>query len=396
MNKELIKSKQKQAAELLNEFDIDMWITFVRETGNIKDPMLEMIAGTGATWHSAFIIAKDGSNIAIIGNLEKGNLHQVGTFDEVIAYDHYVKDDLLKVLDRFNPQKIAINYSRNSTLADGLTHGVYLELMDILKGTPYIDRLVSSEDIVAALRGRKSQTETDLIRDAIKETLIIFDEVTGCMKPGMTEKQIAQFVINKVEERGFDFAWDVEHCPAVYTGPDSAGAHAAATDRVIEKGHVVNMDFGVKKNGYCADLQRTWYILKDGETDAPEPVKKGLQVIYDAITKSAEAMKPGKIAWEVDDVARSYITAHGYPEYQHGLGHQLGRVAHDGGALLGPRWERYKGLVYMPLEEGQVFTIEPRLPIEGMGIATIEEEVVIHSDGVEFMSDRQREVYLIK
>ncbi len=78
------------------------------------------------------------------------------------------------------------------------------------------------------------------------------------------------------------------------------------------------------------------------------------------------------------------------------MGHQVGRLAHDGGALLAPKWERYGNLPYMKLEESQVFTIEPRLTIDGFGIATMEEEVVIRKDGVEFLSPPQTEIYLIK
>lgn len=396
MTKELILEKQKQAVEILKEKDIDMWMTFVRETGNIKDPMLDMIVGTGATWHSAFIITKEGETVAVIGSLEKANMETVGTFKRIVPYLKSVKEDLIKVLSEFDPKKIAINFSRNSSLADGLTYGCYLELIELLKDTPYKDRFISSEEIVAALRGRKSTKELTLMKDSIKETLSIFDEVTGFLQPGKSEKEVAQFVRNRVKEKGFDFAWDEEHCPAVFTGPDTAGAHSGPTDRKIERGHVINMDFGVKKNGYCADLQRTWYVLKEGETEVPAEVLKGFNVIKESIQLAAKAVKPGMKGWEIDNIARSYIVENGYEEYPHGLGHQVGRVAHDGGALLGPRWERYGNLPYMELEENQVFTIEPRLTIPGYGIATIEEEVVVTKDGCEFLSDNQTEIYIIK
>jgi Xaa-Pro aminopeptidase len=134
--------------------------------------------------------------------------------------------------------------------------------MDILKDTPYKDRLVSSEEIVSALRGRKNQIEVDQIKSAIVETLKIFDEVTDFLAVGKSELDVANFVRGLVKERGFEFAWDEEHCPAVFTGPDTAGAHSGPTDRQIEPGHVINMDFGIKFNGYCSDLQRTWYVLK--------------------------------------------------------------------------------------------------------------------------------------
>jgi Xaa-Pro aminopeptidase len=396
MNNEMIFEKQKQASEILREKDIDMWMTFVRETGNLKDPMMDMIVGTGATWHSAFIITKSGETTAIIGSLEEANMTTVGTFQNIVPYLKSVKEDLIKVLDKYNPNKIAVNFSRNSSLADGLTHGVYLELMDILKDTPYPERFVSSEDIVAALRGRKSQIEVDLIKEAIKETLVIFNEVTDFIAVGKSEIDIANFVKLKVKERGFEMAWDEEHCPAVFTGPDTAGAHSGPTDKKIEKGHVINMDFGIKYKGYCSDLQRTWYVLKDGETEAPAEVIKGFNVIKEAIIMSGEGMKPGKLAWEIDNVARSYIVENGYEEYPHGLGHQVGRVAHDGGAMMGPKWERYGNLPYMPLEVGNVFTIEPRLTIKGYGIATMEEIVWVRENGVEYLSDPQTEIYLIK
>jgi Xaa-Pro aminopeptidase len=357
---------------------------------------MEMIIGTGATWHSAFIITIDGDTTAIIGSLEEANMKTVGTFKNIVPYLKGVKDDLIKTLNKYNPNKIAINFSRNSSMADGLTHGVYLELLDLLKDTPFVERFISSEEIIAALRGRKSQAEVDLIKDAIKETLIIFDEVTDFIEPGKSEKDVANFVRKKVKERGFEFAWDEEHCPAVFTGPDTAGAHSGPTDKKIERGHVINMDFGVKKNGYCSDLQRTWYVLKDGETEAPKEVLRGFNVIKNAIIKSGEAMKPGKLAWEIDNIARSYIVENGYEEYPHGLGHQVGRVAHDGGAMMGPKWERYGNLPYLPLEKGNVFTIEPRLPIINYGIATMEEIVWIKDDGIEYLSKPQTEIYLIK
>lgn len=396
MADQMILEKQKQAAEILKEKDIDMWMTFVRETGNIKDPMLDMIVGTGATWHSAFIITKEGDTTAIIGSLEEANMKIVGTFTNIVSYLKSIKEDLVKVLEQYNPNKIAINFSQNSSMADGLTYGCYLELMEFLKDTPYKDRLISSEDIISALRGRKSQSEVDLIKNAIKETLVIFDEVTDFIEVGKSELDVANYVRGLVKERGFDFAWDEEHCPAVFTGPDTAGAHAGPTNKKIEKGHVINMDFGVKIDGYCSDLQRTWYVLKDGETEAPEEVMKGFNVIKEAIIMSGEKMKAGVIAWEVDNVARTHITSNGYEEYPHGLGHQVGRVAHDGGSMMGPKWERYGNLPYMPLEKGNVFTIEPRLTIDGFGIATMEEIVWVKEDGIEYLSEPQTEIYLIK
>ncbi|GAB4135776.1 MAG: Xaa-Pro peptidase family protein [Ignavibacteriales bacterium] len=396
MKKEMILEKQKQSAQILKEKNIDMWMTIVRETGNIKDPMMDMIVGTGATWFSAFIITKEGETTAIIGSLEEANMKTVGTFSNIVCYLKSIREDLIHILQKYNPNKIAINFSRNSSLADGLTYGSYLELVDILKDTPFVDRFISSEEIVAALRGRKSKSEVDLMKIAIKETLRIFDEVTGFIQPEKTEKDVAEFVLSKVNERGFGLAWDAEHCPAVFSGPDTAGAHSGPTNRMIQKGHVINMDFGINFEGYCSDLQRTWYVCKDGENQAPKEVMHGFNVIKDSIQMAADAIKPGMLGWQIDKIARDYIVNNGYEEYPHGLGHQVGRAAHDGGALLGPQWERYGNLPYIPIEVGYIFTIEPRLTIKDYGIATIEEMVYVTENGCEFISSPQKEIYLIK
>ncbi len=396
MSKEMILEKIDQASKILNEKQIDMWMTYVRETGNMKDPMLDMVVGTGATWQSAFIITNNGNTHAVIGSLELGNMQTVGTYKNIHPYLKNVKEDLIKVLDLYKPKKIAINFSRNSTLADGLSYGLYLELLNHLKDTAYVNALVSSEEIVAALKGRKSASEIANMKEAIKETLLIFDEVTKFLKPGVTEKQVANFVLDICKQKGFELAWDAEHCPAVYSGPDTAGAHAGPTDRTVQCGHVVNMDFGVKIKDYCADLQRTWYICHPGEVDAPMEVKRGFDVIVESITRAANELKPGKKGYEIDEIARHYIQVKGYDEFPHVLGHQVGRFAHDGGCLLGPKWERYNNLPFLEVEEGNVFTIEPRLTIPGFGIATVEEEVLVTKDGCEFLSERQKELYLIK
>lgn len=396
MSKEMILEKIDQAVKILNEKDIDIWMTYVRETGNMKDPMMDMIVGTGATWQSAFMICKNGDTHAIIGSLEYENMKTVATYKNIHSYLKSVKEKLVEVLDLLKPAKIAINYSRNSTLADGLTYGLYLELMDHLKDTKHVNAFISSEEIVAALRGRKSNTEVELMKEAIKETLKIFNEVTKFLKPGLTEKHVANFVLDLCNQRGLEPAWDTEHCPAVFSGPDTAGAHSGPTNREIQHGHVINMDFGVKYKGYCADLQRTWYVLYPHEDKAPMEVQKGFEVIKEAITRSAKELKAGKKGFEIDEVARNFIQINGYEEFPHGLGHQVGRLVHDGGALLGPKWERYGNLPSLEIEEGNVFTIEPRLTIPDYGIATIEEEVMVKNDGCEFLSQRQEDIYLVK
>ncbi len=143
-------------------------------------------------------------------------------------------------------------------------------------------------------------------------------------------------------------------------------------------------------------MQRTFYILKQGETAAPADVKKGFETILRAVEESKSAMKPGVLGLDVDAVARGIVTAAGYEEFPHALGHQVGRFPHDGTALLGPRWEKYARKPFRPLEPGMVFTIEPRLTIPGKGVVTIEEMVMVTESGAEWLSEPQRELILVR
>jgi len=396
MNLKIIKEKIQQAAAILKEKDVDMWITYVRESSVAHDPILDMILGINLTWESAIIINKDGSTKVIVGSLEVENVKRLGFYNDVSGFVQSIREELTGYLKSKNPKNIAINYSKNSVLADGLTHGLFLILQNHLKGTGFENKLISSEEIISALRGRKSKTELDIMQTAVDETLKIIDDVTGFIKPGVSELDIANFVKEKVRQKGFGLSWDEDHCPAVFTGPEAGDPHSGPTDRKVEKGHLVNIDFGINFNGYCSDLQRTWYLLKEGETQPPEPVIKGFNVIKDSIQMVADKLKPGVKGCDMDDIARNYITENGYPEYPHGLGHQVGREAHDGGCGLFPRWERYGDLPFMKIEEGQIFTIEPRLPVEGYGTSTLEEEVYVEKDGARFISPPQKELWIIK
>lgn len=392
----LVKEKVKQAARLLNEFGIDCWITFVRESAINGDPVLPFLVNADVTWHSAFIINSDGTTRAIVGLYDKMAIEDLGVYDLVEGFITGIKDPFLNYMRLINPSKIAINFSKGSEICDGLTYGMYLTLHEFLSEIGYQDRLVSSEKIVSALRERKTTFEIETMKKSIRHTEEIFDKVSGFIKPGVTEAQIAEFMRKEVIKREIGFSWDESVCPSVFSGPDTADAHYGPTGRLVEKGHILNMDFGVKVENYVSDMQRTFYILKDDETEAPAHVQKGFDTIVNSIEKARQAMKPGVPGFMIDAVCRSYIVEQGYEEFLHALGHQVGRFAHDGTALLGPKWEKYAQKPMQLLEEGMVFTLEPRLTVEGCGVATIEEMVVVTSTGAEFLSIPQKEPILIK
>ena len=210
------------------------------------------------------------------------------------------------------------------------------------------------------------------------------------------EKEIAVFMKNEVKKRGIELAWEETVCPAVFTGPETAEAHYAPTDKIVERGHILNMDFGVKYDGYCSDMQRTFYILNNGESKAPPEVQHGFDTIVKSIETARQSMFIGAQGLHVDAVAREIIVAGGFDEFPHALGHQVGRYSHDGTALLGPAWEKYAEKPYKKLEKNMVFTLEPRLTVAGRGIATVEEMVVLTEEGAEYLSTPQKELILIK
>lgn len=391
---ELLKEKVTQASRILEEKNVDLWLTFVRESSTIHDPALDLILGTSVTWQSAFIITRKGEAYAIVGSLDVNNIESTGLYNTVTGYVSSVREPLLELVKEISPSKIAINTSRDDIMSDGLTHGMYEQLTDYLE--EYKSLMISSEEIISALRGRKSPTEVSLIEDAVKATEEIISGLTPSLKVGITEKDVADILKKGVNARNLTVAWDPGYCPSVFTGPESAGAHSGPTDRLIRKGHVLNIDFGVKDRGYCSDLQRTWYFLREGEDRAPEEVQRAFDTVRDAIRKAAAFIKPGVEGYKVDEIARSHITGQGYEEYPHALGHQVGRSTHDGAGVLCPRWERYGRLPYLKVEEGQVYTLEPRITIPGYGVATMEEIIVVTPQGARFLSHPQDEIFLVK
>lgn len=392
----LVKEKVKQAKNILKEFDIDCWITFARESQINGDPTLAFLTLGDITWHSAFIINKSGETRAIVGLYDQKSIEETGAYDKVDGFVESVKEPLQNYLKKLNPKKIALNFSKGSEICDGLTHGMYLTLYNYLDEIRFADRIISAERIVSALRERKSPTEIENIRQAIKITEEIFKKTRRFISSGKTEREVAEYMQNQVSKRGLQLAWDETVCPAVFTGPDTAQAHFAPTDKKIEKGHILNMDFGVKYNGYCSDMQRTFYILQDGEKKPPEEVQHGFDTIVKAIDLSKQSIFAGAIGMDVDAVAREVVITGGFDEFPHGLGHQVGRYSHDGTALLGPAWEKYAQKPYQKLEKNMVFTIEPRLTVPDRGVVTMEEMIVVTDDGAEYLSKPQTKLMLIR
>ena len=396
MDTQLLQEKIAQAKAILQELDIDLWVLAGRETGEMPDPSFALVVGTAVTWTSLFLISRTGEHLAIVGTGDVDNVRATGAWPEVIGYVQGFREEFLGALDRLRPRQIALNYSTDNVVADGITHGVFLQLQAVVAGTPHADRFISAEPIVSKVRGRKSPAEVALIREAVRLTEGIFDRLAQALRPGMTERQISDFMHAQVRDAGLEeTAWAFEYCPIVTAGPDSPWGHVGPTDLGIRPGQLLHLDFGVKYRGYCSDLQRTFYLLRPGETAAPADCLHYFNIVDSCIQEAATALKPGLQGREIDGIARE-IFAENDLTWDFSFGHQLGRYCHDGGAALAPAWERYGQRPFDPIEVGQVFTMEIGAKVPGYGVVSLEEDIVVTEHGCEFLSTPQRELTLVQ
>lgn len=382
--RELVGQKHAQAVGLLNTNQIDCWLTFAREGSDLLLPFV--IGGEYIVGISALMIFANGPSVAIVADYDVGQVE--GIFDQIIPYSRDWREPFQTVLRERNPSRIGINYSAHDHGMDGLTHGMYLALQAALAPLDFADRLVSAEPIAATVRAVKTPAEIERMRRACEITQRIFDDLTGMLKPGLTEYQIYEIVGERMQTYEVGPSWDASFCPAVFSTKSRPG-HAPPGATRIERGDGLRLDFGVFYEGYASDMQRSWYLLKPGETEAPQEHRHAFETVRDGILMAAELLKPGVRGIDVDRPVREFIADRGY-SFTHALGHQLGRMAHDGGMLLGPDNARYgeraKGIV----EAGMVFTLEPVV-----ATAMIEDDVVVTATGCEFLVPTQRTIYLI-
>ena len=393
----ITREKLQQAVELVSASEVDVWLTFVRETAMGGDPVLPLILEGGLTWQSALLVTATGRKVAVLGNYDADPLKESGDWDDIVPYVQGIKAPLIDQLEKLVPEggKIAVNYSTNDVKADGLSHGMYLLLENYLAGTRFASSLVSAEPIVMALRGVKTPAEVAAMRTAIVETDRLFEEIAAFAKIGTTERSVYDMVHEKIKERGLGFAWDSAGDPIVNSGPNSMIGHGIPSAKIsLEPGHIFHIDLGVIKDGYSSDIQRCWYVSEPGG-EIPQDVAKVVKSVTGAISAGAAVLKPGVLGHEVDAAARSYLVGCGYDEYLHAFGHQVGRVAHDGGAVLGPMWERYGSTPSIPIKKGEVYTLELGVITGSRGYLGLEEMVIVTDNGCEWLTKRQTEISVI-
>ncbi len=391
----LVREKVDQAIGVLREEGIDAWVLLGRESDVLGDPSLPFIAGTSVTWESAFILTATGERIAIVGTADVPNVEGTGAYSEVIGYVQGMSGPFRETIERLDPGSIALNFSPGNYMADGLTYGMWLNVQGWLAGTPFLDRVVTGEDIVTKVRGRKSAEEIRRIRAAVDTTVEIWEALTAWLRPGLTEIEIQSFMHAECERRGIGTSWDRRYCPTVTAGPDSPVGHTLPGEFKTTPGQLLRIDFGVNQEDYTSDMQRTFYFLREGETEAPAAAREPFAHIDAAIQMAAAAIKPGLKGWEIDKIARDYFAEQGLPAWNYGLGHQMGRACHDGGVLLGPRWERYGELPNQVIEANHVYVLETGFSIPDFGLAVIEDDFVVTETGIEWLAPPQRKLILI-
>ncbi|MDO4198562.1 MAG: Xaa-Pro peptidase family protein [Erysipelotrichaceae bacterium] len=391
------KEKFQIIYQSLQKYDVDMWIVAGQESATKSEPVLDIISDSEFIGKTALIFTKDKKARVVCTPIDANGYEITGVFEKIYPFPVGFEDTLSEVIKELEPKNIALDYSRNNPSADGLSMGMYQLIKNAVDKSGIRTEIVSAENLVVMVRGIKTAEEIRKIRRAVEETEVILNDVKKVIKAGVNCQDIYAFIQGEVERKGFGYSWPKSQDPGVVAGIGCPQGHVGAPDFVIKKGDVVNVDFGIVLDGYGSDIQRMYYVLKDDEDDAPEDVKKAFYAVRDGIQLSAKALKPGVTGNYVDSVARDYIVSLGYPSWNAALGHQLGKVAHDGGPLLGPRKPRYNRpeLIDAPLFENMVFTLEPGVPTSA-GRLGLEEDVVVTKDGAQFLVPPQMELYLIR
>lgn len=242
-------------------------------------------------------------------------------------------------------------------------------------------RIDSAEGVFAALRMTKDALEIGLMRRAVEIAERALLATLPTIRAGQTERQIAAELVVQALRAGSDA--ELPFAPIVASGPNSALPHAMVSDRAIQPGDLLTLDWGAAHGGYMADLTRTFAV---GEIDAE------LKTIYDLVFKAnaaaRAASRPGVLAADVDAAARAVIDAGGYgPYFMHRVGHGLGLEGHEEPSMHGRN--------ETAMEAGMTFTIEPGIYLPGKGGVRIEDNVVVTALGCESLSSLPRELQQI-
>ena len=257
----------------------------------------------------------------------------------------------------------------------------YLE-MDLLHQAEAELHFTAADTLFQSLRTRKDTSEIEQMRKAIHIAEEAFRETIPFIKPGCTEKEIAGELVIHLLRLGSDA--ELPFSPIVAAGPNSANPHAVPSDRKLESGDLVVIDWGARSNHYISDITRTLCI---GQPD--DKLFRMAQIVRSANEKARQTAKAGVPCNLVDEAARTVISEAGMGEYfTHRTGHGIGMEAHEAPYIASDYVHE--------LEVGNTFTIEPGIYLPGEGGIRIEDNILITTVGAETLTTLPRELTIIE
>ncbi|MGP7816209.1 aminopeptidase P family protein [Niallia sp. 01092] len=240
--------------------------------------------------------------------------------------------------------------------------------------------LVPVSGIIEKLRLIKSAAEIKILKEAAEIADAAFTHILDFIRVGKTELEVSnelEFFMRKAGATSSSFD------TIVASGKRSALPHGVATDKVIETGDFVTLDYGAYYKGYVSDITRTIAV---GNPD--DKLKEIYNVVLNAQLKGMEGIKPGLTGIQADALTRDYISAKGYGAYfGHSTGHGIGLEIHEGPGLS------YRSETV--LEPGMVVTVEPGIYIPGLGGVRIEDDIIITDDHNEALTHSTKELLIL-
>jgi len=269
---------------------------------------------------------------------------------------------------------------------DGKRIGVETERMRLLEynyiqaGAPSSEFPDASETL-ALLRLHKDQDEIENMRQAVKVAEAALEAALSSVKIGMTERELAGELVVQLLRNGSDAG--LPFTPIVSFGPNSSNPHASPTDRKLQAGDFLLIDYGASMNDYVSDITRTFAV---GDMEAE--YEKIYKIVQEANAAGRAAGKPGASCANVDIAAREVIDKSGYGEYfTHRTGHGLGMEGHEHPYMRGDNMQI--------LEPGMAYTVEPGIYLPNRNGVRIEDDVVVTDTGSESLSTFPREMRVV-
>ena len=240
-------------------------------------------------------------------------------------------------------------------------------------------RLMSTRNLVEALREVKDPAEIAEINKAASYADEALARVVPAIEPGMTERQVAWELEKAMRDAGAD---SISFDTIVASGPNGALPHHRPSDKQIQSGEPVVIDMGARINGYCSDITRTIVVGR-----ADDRLDKVYHTVLGAQLNAINEVRSGMTGHEADSLARTVIDDAGYGErFGHSLGHGIGLAVHEV-PVVGPRGSSVLG-------KDMVFTIEPGIYIPGWGGVRIEDMVVLENGKVRIITQTSKSIDL--